>query len=135
MLVALIAVVATLGSFLVGPPVLRLLFGSRFALGRSDLIFLTAASGAYMLTLSVVQVQIALGHHARSAIGWIVGIGVFVVVTALGHSLLLRVEVGYLAGSFSAFVVASALLWHGSSDVNRGEPEIWSASDGVQRAQ
>jgi hypothetical protein len=78
-----------------------------------------------MLTLSIVQVQIALGHHARSAVGWLVGISVFVVVTGLGHSLLPRVEVGYLAGGLSALAVSSALLWHGLSGVDRSlDPEF-----------
>lgn len=116
-LVAALAILATVGSFLLGPPVLRVLFGNRFALGRVDLTLLTAASAAYMLTLSIVQTLIALGLHARSAAGWLAGICVFAVVTAVGHSLLARVEIGYLAGSLTALAVASVLLWHGLADV------------------
>jgi O-antigen/teichoic acid export membrane protein len=128
-LVAALAVLATGGSFLVGPPVLRLLFGSRFALGRVDLTLLTAASGAYMLTLSIAQTLIALGLHARSAMGWLAGISVFVAVTALGHSLLTRIEVGYLAGSLTSLAVASVLLWHGLSDMEHTlDPEVLSVS-------
>jgi O-antigen/teichoic acid export membrane protein len=128
-LVATIAVLATVGCFLVGPLILRILFGSRFALGRIDLTLLAAASGAFMLTLCVAQALIALGHHARSAVGWLVGIVVFVVVTAIGHSLLPRVEIGYLAGALSSLAVASALLWFRLSDIERTlDPELLTVS-------
>jgi O-antigen/teichoic acid export membrane protein len=128
-LVAAIALLATAGCFLLGPLVVRVLFGGRFALGRIDLTLLAAASGAFMLTLCVAQALIALGHHARSAVGWLVGIVVFVVVTALGHSLLPRVEVGYLAGALSAFAVTAALLWHRLSDIEHTlDPELLSVS-------
>jgi O-antigen/teichoic acid export membrane protein len=128
-LVAAIAILATVGCFLIGPLVLRILFGSRFALGRIDLTLLAAASGAFMLTLCVAQALIALGYHARSAVGWLVGIGVFVVVTALGHSLLTRVEVGYLAGALSAFAVASGLLWYRLSDIEHTlDPDLLTVS-------
>jgi O-antigen/teichoic acid export membrane protein len=110
-LVALIALAATALCFLVGPEALRLLFGHRFALGRGDLTILAAGSGAYMLALAVAQAIIALGLHARSAVCWMVGIVVLVVVTAIGTSLLPRVEYGFLAGAIAALVTASALLW------------------------
>jgi O-antigen/teichoic acid export membrane protein len=128
-LVGAIALLATAGCFLFGPFVLRTFFGARFALGRSDLTLLAAASGAFMLTLCVAQALIALGHHARSAVGWLVGIAVFVVVTSLGHSLLPRVEVAYLAGALSALLVASGLLWRRLSEIERTlDPELLSVS-------
>jgi O-antigen/teichoic acid export membrane protein len=128
-LVSAIAVLATVACFLAGPLIVRILFGGRYALGRADLTLLAAASGAFMLTLCVAQALIALGHHARSAVGWLVGIAVFVVVTALGHSLLPRVEVGYLAGALSAFAVASTLLWFRLSDIEHTlDPELLSVS-------
>jgi len=129
LLVATIAILFTIGCFLVGPFVLRLLFSPRFALSRSDLTLLAAASGAFMLSLCVAQALIALEHHARSAVGWLIGIAVFVLVTALGRSLLPRVEIGYLVGALSAFTVASALLWHAASHVDHlPDPEQLSVS-------
>ena len=109
-MVAAIAVASTLAAFLVGPWALQLLFGSRFVLSRTDLTMLAAGSGAYMLALAIVQALIALGHHARSAVGWIVGLAVFVLVTALGATLLTRIELGFLAGAIAALVVAAVLL-------------------------
>jgi O-antigen/teichoic acid export membrane protein len=128
-LVAAIAVVATAACFVVGPLAVRVLFGTRFALGRVDLTLMAAASGAFMLTLCVAQALIALGHHARSAVGWLFGLGIFVVVTAVGHSLLLRVEVGYLSGALSALAVASVLLRFSLSDIEHTlDPEMLSVS-------
>ena len=109
-LVAAIAVVSTLAAFLVGPWALQLLFGTKFILSRADLTMLAAGSGAYMVALAIVQALIALGHHARSAIGWILGLAVFVVVTAMGTTLLARIELGFVSGAIAALVVAGILL-------------------------
>ena len=111
LLVSGIAVFATLGSFALGPTVVRLFFGRSFALGRVDLTLLAAASGAYMLMLVAVQALIALGLHARSAVGWLVGLATFAIVTGLGHALLTRVEVGFLCGVLAALACALVLLW------------------------
>ncbi|MEI7858199.1 MAG: hypothetical protein WCI26_00065 [Acidimicrobiales bacterium] len=109
-LVAAIAVVSTVAAFLVGPWALQLLFGTKFILSRADLTMLAAGSGSYMVALAIVQALIALGHHARSAIGWIVGLAVFVVVTAMGTTLLARIELGFVSGAIAALVVAGILL-------------------------
>lgn len=109
-LVAAIAVVSTVGAFLVGPWALQLLFGSKFVLSRTDLTLLAAGSGAYMLALAIVQALIALGRHARSAVGWIAGLATFVVVTAAGTTLLTRIEFGFLSGALVALVAAAVLL-------------------------
>lgn len=109
-MVAAIAVTATVVAYLVGPWALQLLFGSEFVLSRTDLTMLAAGSGAYMLALAIVQALIALGHHARSTVGWMVGLTVFVVVTEMGTSLLTRIELGFLAGAVTALVAAGFLL-------------------------
>jgi len=109
-LVAAIAVVSTVVAFLIGPWALQLLFGSKFVLSRTDLTMLAAGSGAYMLALAIVQALIALGHHARSSFGWIVGLTVFVVVTAMGSTLLTRIELGFVSGAVAALAVAGVLL-------------------------
>ena len=49
------------------------------------------------------RVEIALMGHARAMVGWLLGIVVFTVVTALaGHELFLRVEIGSIAGAGAA---------------------------------
>jgi Mg/Co/Ni transporter MgtE len=63
-----------------------------------------------MLALAIVQALIALGRHARSAVGWVVGLTVFIVVTAMGTTLLTRIELGFVSGAVTALLVAAALL-------------------------
>jgi O-antigen/teichoic acid export membrane protein len=105
--VAAIGIVATAGALAVGPWALRLLFGAKFAgLGHGDLGYLAAANGAFMLALTLAQALIALNGHARAALAWILGVLVFVIVVALGHELLPRVEHGFLAG---AAIAAAAM--------------------------
>lgn len=103
---------ATVGAFTIGPWVVRLFFGPELALGRRDLGLLAAASAAYMVALALAQALIALSAAAQVALAWLSGSIVFLVVTALGDDLLLRTELGLLAGcvvaagSMAAFVVS-----------------------------
>src|SRR5665811_833160 len=50
-LVATLAAAGSLGTFLVGPEVVRLFFGAAYGLGRLDLLCLAIASGVYMLAV------------------------------------------------------------------------------------
>lgn len=100
----------TVGAFAVGPEVVALLFGAELALGRVDLVLLAAASAAYMVAMALAQALIALSDPARPAMAWLAGTVVFVAVTALGDDLLLRTEVGLLAGCVAAAGVMGAFL-------------------------
>jgi hypothetical protein len=51
-----------------------------------------------------------LKAYKESAFGWIVGIVAFVVTVALGNDLILRNELGFLAGGLAAAVVMAAQL-------------------------
>jgi len=104
-----LCVAAIVGAFLIGPLVVRILFGPDYDLGRRNLTMLAASAALYMVAITMSQAIIALHGHARVAIGWAVGVVVFVVVTALGNDLLLRVEMGLVVGS-AASVLALWLL-------------------------
>jgi len=108
--VAAVAIAGTIGGLTLGPTALHILFGSKYKLSRGDLGYLAGANGAFMLALTLAQALIALRGHARAAIGWVCGIVMFGIVTALGTSLLPRVEQGFLAGSLSAVIVMSVLM-------------------------
>jgi O-antigen/teichoic acid export membrane protein len=105
-----LTVVATAGAWLLGPAVVRIAFGPDFALDNRDLALLAAASCIYLLGLTLSQALIALRRQARVAVGWGIGIVVLGVVTLLGSDLLLRVELGFLAGAVSASVALALLL-------------------------
>jgi O-antigen/teichoic acid export membrane protein len=107
---ALIALVSA-GAFLLGPETVRFFFGPQFELGRSDLFYLAAGSGIYMIAIVYAQALIALEAHSRVTVGWLAGLVGFVVATAAGSDLLLRVESGLVAGaSVAALVMAGMAL-------------------------
>ena len=100
-----IGVLATVGALAVGPFAVRILFGADYDLGRRTLTMLALASALYMVALTLAQALIALHGHARVVAGWLAGVAGFVVLTAVGRDLLLRVEVGLVAGSAAALAV------------------------------
>jgi O-antigen/teichoic acid export membrane protein len=102
--------VAVVGAFLIGPLVIRILFGEEYDLGRRNITMLAASSALYMVAISMSQALIALHGHARVAIGWISGTIVFIGVVAAGTELLLRVESGLVAGSAISVAVFALLL-------------------------
>ncbi|MEL7209811.1 MAG: hypothetical protein AAGK32_16520, partial [Actinomycetota bacterium] len=107
--VGAIAVAGVVGAFLLGPTIIELLFGADFVIGRTDIALLAVSSGAFMLAVALGQALIALNGQSRVAIGWGTGVATFVVVTALGNDLLLRVELGLAVGSAVAAVVIGTM--------------------------
>jgi O-antigen/teichoic acid export membrane protein len=119
-LVAALAAAGSVGAFLVGPVIVRLFFGASYGLGRLDLLYLAAASGAYMLAVVFAQGLIALHGHGLAAAGWLIGVVVHLVVTAVATGLLVRVELGFLAGATTAAGTLAVLLRRRCEDRLRG---------------
>jgi O-antigen/teichoic acid export membrane protein len=101
----------TAAATLIGPWAGKKLFASKWDLGNRDMFLLTLAATAFILALTMGQGLIALKAYKQNAFGWIVGIVAFVVAVALGHDLILRNELGFLAGGAAAAVVMAALLF------------------------
>jgi O-antigen/teichoic acid export membrane protein len=97
-----------LGAALLGPEVLRLLFGPRFALPRADLVWLAGSSAVYMLALTFQPAVIALGRHRGNALAWVAGLGAFLVALVPPGDLFHRVEVALTLGGL---VAAAVLAW------------------------
>jgi O-antigen/teichoic acid export membrane protein len=107
--VILVGAAGTVAAFLIGPFVLRVLFDSH--LSRRTLTLLALASAMYMVAVALAQALIALKGHAKVAGGWAIGMAGFLVVTAVaGHDLLLRVELGLIAGSLFALAFFAVVL-------------------------
>ncbi|CAB4664094.1 unannotated protein [freshwater metagenome] len=107
--VTAVAVLGTVGSFLLGPPILSMMYDG--GLDRRTLTLLALASGMYMLALAVSQGVIALHGHKYVAAGWLCAMASFVAVTAFAtDDLFLRVELGLVAGSTVALAVFSYAL-------------------------
>jgi O-antigen/teichoic acid export membrane protein len=105
-----IGVVGIIAGYTVGPEVGKILFGDKFVLEGSDLALLVTGSTLFILALTLAQALIALLGHAQAALAWVVGIAAFIVVTALGNDLFLRVELGFVAGAIAAAVIMAAFL-------------------------
>jgi O-antigen/teichoic acid export membrane protein len=100
---------AIVGSFLLGPFVVKVFFDSD--LSRRTLTLLALSSALYMVALALAQAIIALRGHSWVAIGWALGLSTFLVVVAIpNNDLLLRVEVALVAGSLGAMIVFGVVL-------------------------
>ncbi len=100
----------TAGAFVVGPTIVRVLFGPAYALGSRDFATLAGGTIAYMVALAYAQGLIALRGHRLVAAAWLSGLGAFAVVTTLGSELISRVGNGFFAGSVTAAVVMALLV-------------------------
>jgi O-antigen/teichoic acid export membrane protein len=111
LIVVALGALGTVGGFTVGPWAGRLLFGAeRFTLDTRDLGLLALGCGTFIVALTLAQGLIALEGYGRAALSWVMGIVVFVAVTALGNDLFLRVETGFVAGSGAAALTMALLL-------------------------
>ena len=105
--------IAVVAAAVLGPTMIRLVFGTQSALTRWDLALLALAYIIIMATICIDQGLVALHAHSRMAIGWFCALLVFIGVTLLGTQLFLRVEVGLLSASVFAFVWMLICLWAG----------------------
>ena len=112
--VGVLGAVATAGAWVLGPTVLRLVFGPSFSLSGRDLALLAASCTALMAAQALGQGLIARSDYRGVVTGWLAGVAAFVAVVLAVHPLLLRVELGLVVGGAAAALVLAALqrsLW------------------------
>ena len=120
--VTVLGALAIAGSFVLGPSVLKLVFGPNFDLSRADLALLAASCTTLMAAQALGQGLIASADYRGVVTGWLAGVVAFFVAVVLVRPLLLRVEMGILAGGIVAAVTLALLqsaLWRGDET---GEP-------------
>ncbi len=103
-LVVGIAIAGTVGAFILGPTVGKILFKD-FTMSANGLALLAAGSGVFIIALTLAQALMALGGHRTTAIAWSLGLIVAIACMALIHDLELRVDLGFLLGSSLTTVV------------------------------
>ncbi len=106
--VGALGVLATAGAFVLGPTVLRLVFGPAFTLTRADLALLAASSTTLMASQALGQGLIARSRYRGVVSGWLAGVAVFFAVVLVVQPLLLRVELGLVSGGLAAAVVLAS---------------------------
>ena len=104
------SVVGVLIALTVGPTIGRILFGENFTLSGVSLATLTAGVCLMVTALTLAQALIALRRYAVTALAWVVGLGVFLVLMlVLDVDVFVRAEVAFLIGSLVA------MLWMGAN--------------------
>ena len=100
-IVAAVGVIGSVGAFIVGPPVIELVYDADLT-GRT-LAMLAIGSSCYMAALATAQAVIALHGHELVAFGWLLGVVVFGLGTWLSSDeLFRRVEIGLVLSSAAA---------------------------------
>jgi O-antigen/teichoic acid export membrane protein len=105
-----LTVVSTALMLAIGPDVVGIAFGDEFALRGRDLGLLALASSIYLFALALAQVLVAIARPARAAAGWAAGVAALGVTIGLGSDVLLRTELGLLAGAVVSTVVMALLM-------------------------
>jgi O-antigen/teichoic acid export membrane protein len=124
--VIVIGAASVLVSAVLGPWAVRTFFGSDYQLGVRDMALLALGASIYMLALTLSQALIALEHHGRAALGWVIGVVVFVFAVVAGSGdVLLRTELAYVAGSTAALIAMTALLWRPLRETTGQEAEAF----------
>jgi O-antigen/teichoic acid export membrane protein len=126
--IAVIAIgaVSAIGSTVLGPWAVRTFFGSDFQLDARDMALLGFGSAVYMLALTLGQALIALEHHGRYALAWVLGVAAFLVAVVVGSSdVLLRAELAYFVGSVVTLVAMALLLWRPLRETTGHEAEAF----------
>jgi O-antigen/teichoic acid export membrane protein len=110
LLVGAVGALSTALAALVGPMVVRTVFGAGYALRRPDLALLAASAGALLLAATLSQALTAAGSFRALLTSWAVGLVVMVVLIAVVSPLFERVELGLLGGALSALVWMAACI-------------------------
>ena len=107
--VSAIGAAGAVGGFVLGPLVVKIAFNVH--LGHIDVGLLAASTGFFIVAMSLAQALIALDGQGRVALGWLAGLIVFLVTTARGNDLLLRLELAAVISSFAAAAALGAFLF------------------------
>lgn len=110
LLVGAVGAVSTALAALVGPLVVRTVFGAEYALRWPDLALLAASAGALLLAATLSQALTAAGSFRALLTSWAVGLMAMVALIAVVSPLFERVELGLLGGALSALVWMAARI-------------------------
>jgi O-antigen/teichoic acid export membrane protein len=96
--------------YALGPLALRVVFGARYHVPRSDLAILALAVTFYLGLVLLTQALVAAALHAKVAWSWLVGLVAAVVVFVAIPDLVLAAELSFLMGSGSGWLFGMTRL-------------------------
>jgi O-antigen/teichoic acid export membrane protein len=133
LLIAVFALLVTVGVVAIGPQVMQLAFGDAFSYGRLDLAIVAVGMGFYLVAASLNQAALAQGQAHRAAARWALCAGAFAAFNLLAPFDQVRtVEVGFLA---TAAVLAGLLYLVYRSPQPRSDDEVEPGSPHEVQAQ
>jgi len=106
---AVLAAVGVVGAWIVGRPIVRLLFGPTFDMSRTVITVLAVSAGFFMLAQVAVQALLARRHDAMALIAWTGGLVAAIAALAVHQSLALRVADALTIGSAVSALSAGVL--------------------------
>jgi len=109
-LITVVGLGGALAAYVVGPVLLRLLFGRDYNVTGAVLAGLTVAATLLALLTFSGSAVLALGRHSRYALGWLVAITVSVSALILPFGLADRALLSLVIGPTSGLVVFAAVL-------------------------
>ncbi|PRY51883.1 O-antigen/teichoic acid export membrane protein [Geodermatophilus tzadiensis] len=109
-LVGGLAVLAALAGWLLGRPVVALVFGERYALEGGAIALLAVGSVLHLGLLVASQALVAAARHRRVAVVWLSGLAASAVALAAVPDLVLRCAAAFTVGSGVALLVAAVSL-------------------------
>lgn len=121
-----IGIVATVGAWTIGPIVITTMFGEEYELGHRDFALLAMSSAGFMIAITLGQSLIALSSQAHLVLAWAAGVVTFVVVTALGDDLFLRVELGLVIGTGAVGALLGLMLAAQLRSIHEAAPAVAS---------
>jgi O-antigen/teichoic acid export membrane protein len=95
---------------LVGPWIVRLVFGQRYVIGGIDLAIVTGGVLAHIALVVLTQVHVARDRHRSVALSWAVALGAAAITFVAVPGLLLAAELAFGLGSLAGATAAVALL-------------------------
>ena len=115
-----LGVLAVSTAALVGPALVRLLFGSSYVIGRVDLTVLTLSSVLLLLAALLQSAVLATSGHRTVAAAWSASGLTFIAGCLLPLQPIVRVDLAYLMASVVVLVLLGAAL--------RRAARVWDAS-------
>ena len=125
---AVLVVASFLGGLVLGPFVVRLLFGSAFDIGSMTMAVLASASAVYVLAAALNGAALSLGSHRLCAAGWAAGCAALAVALLGPGDLFTRVNTAYALGSCAAALVLLVLLPRALGEHADAAQSSWDSS-------
>lgn len=93
------ATLTVLGAVTLGPPLVRLVFGSGYVVNGWTCTLVAVGVGAYLIASVANDVSVAVGAHARAAVTWLLAALAGAVPALVLHDVVLRSTLPMIVGS------------------------------------